>query len=89
MTFEQIFTGRLILMRAQRHVCQGNRYRLGKNHGLFFPIFEDKAADEAFLIVEWRLIELEREFEQKRNRAHRSKRQSLDRRADRQVEAIR
>lgn len=83
MTFEQIFAGRLTLMRAQRHICQA--YLLGFDH--MIPIFRAPEGDAAFWIVENRLVELEREFAEKRSRQKARKRRSLDRRADRQVSA--
>lgn len=84
MTFEQLFRARMLLMSAQRHIAQefisypngesGPKYR-----------FRTQGGAHAFLIVERLLCELEREFESKKNRCDRRKRQSLDRRADRQV----
>lgn len=87
MTFEEIFGGRMVLMRAQRHICQNNKYALCESaHGMFFPVFEDSAADMAFLTIEQNLIILENEFEAKKKLKDKRKRRALDRRADRQVD---
>lgn len=78
MTFEQIFTGRILLMRAQRHIAQEFATVRG---------FRTPAGEEAFFIVERCLVDLEREFDAKKKLSDRNKKRSLDRRADRQVSA--
>jgi hypothetical protein len=83
-TFEQIFTGRLLLMRVQRHISQAEWD--GKSPGLN-PHFKTLAGEKAFFAVERLLVELEREFDEKKKRCDRSKQRRLDRRADRQVRA--
>lgn len=85
MTFEQIFAGRLILMRAQRHIAQAHVLRYAECQNTMQPIFRNAEGREAFWIVEFLLRELKREFTEKRNSCNRGRRQKLDRRADRQV----
>jgi hypothetical protein len=82
-TFEQIFSGRMTLMRVQRHISQAGL--IGWDHSI--PAFRDAAYDEAFFTVERLLVELEREFESRKKRCDRRKQRNLDRRADRQVMA--
>lgn len=63
MTFNQLFTGRLILMRAQRHLAQ--KYVDYKAND--FPCVEGRTA---YFIVERALRQLETEFDsKKRNRS--------------------
>lgn len=81
MTFEQFFSGRMLLMRAQRHICQAGL--TGWDH--MIPVFNDSDRCAAFYIVERLLIELESEFEAKKNRCDQRKRRALERKADRQV----
>jgi|HubBroStandDraft_6_1064221.scaffolds.fasta_scaffold00550_23 hypothetical protein len=81
MTFQQLFSARMLLMRVQRHISQAGL--VGWDH--MIPVFRDASYDEGFFIVEGLLVELEREFDQKRKRCDRRKQRSLDRRADRQV----
>ena len=59
MTFNQIFTGRLILMKTQRHLAQ--KYFCYAKQDFISP--EGK---HAYLIVEGSLQELEREFDAKK-----------------------
>lgn len=82
MSFEEIFTGRLLLMRAQRHISQSAWD--GKSPGLN-PRFKTLAGEQAFFTVERLLVELENEFTQKKRKCDRRKRRALERRADRQV----
>jgi hypothetical protein len=84
MTFEQIFGGRMLLMRVQRHISQAewDGHSPGTN-----PQFKTDAGEEAFFIVEALLVDLEREFDEKKKRCDRNKQRRLDRRADRQVSA--
>jgi hypothetical protein len=84
MTFEKIFSGRMMLMRVQRHISQAEWD--GKSSGLN-PRFKTRSGEEAFFIVERLLIDLEKEFDRKAIVCHRRKRQSVERRADRQVTA--
>jgi hypothetical protein len=81
--FEQLFSGRMLLMRVQRHICQAGL--VGFDH--MIPVFRTPAFDEAFWTVERLLVELEREFETKKKLCDRDKQRRLDRRADRQVSA--
>jgi len=67
MTFGQIFSGRMLLMRAQRHIVQAGVLRLEQDKFLF-PIFRGPAEQQAFLLVERLLVELEREFDENRKR---------------------
>lgn len=86
MTFEQIFSGRMVLMRAQRHIAQGAvRYETGT---YLTPIFRAEPDERAFFLVERLLQDLEREFEEKRKRTRKHKRAELAERADRQVEQL-
>jgi hypothetical protein len=84
MTFEQLFSGRMLLMRVQRHISQAEWD--GRSPGLN-PRFKTLAGEEAFFTVERLLVELEREFEKKKKRCNQIKQRRLDRRADRQVRA--
>jgi hypothetical protein len=62
-TFEQIFSGRMRLLSAMRHIAQQHGcYPQGKLH------FRTGAGGEAFRIVERCIAELEREFNAKRSR---------------------
>lgn len=88
MTYEQIFAGRMILMRAQRHIAQASRY-YGKNiagsrNGAVFA-FRSHSRQQAFFIVESLLVELEGEFDEKRKHCQTAKSKRLAARADRQV----
>lgn len=84
MTFEQIFSGRLVLMSAQRHVAQaGIVYEPGQ---ALIDSFVVDAYQKAFWILERKLCELEREFDDKLKRTRSAtRRRQLDRRAQRQV----
>lgn len=82
LTFEQLFSGRMLLMRAQRHISQAEWD--GKSTGLA-PKFKTPAGDRAFFVVEALLVALEHEFEQKKARCDRRKQRRLERQADRQV----
>lgn len=63
MTFMQIFTGRLILLRTQRHLAQKYADHKANN----FTCVEGRAA---YFIVERALRQLETEFDsKKRNRS--------------------
>jgi hypothetical protein len=81
LSFEQIFSGHMLLVRARRHICQA--WLIGFDH--FIPAFRAPEGDEAFRIIERKLIELETEFDAKKKACDRAKRLRLDRRADRQV----
>ncbi len=49
MTFDQIFAGRFTLMRAERHICQANPYRVVQSsHGMFIPVFCDTGRRRCF-----------------------------------------
>jgi hypothetical protein len=88
MTFEQIFAGRMTLMRAQRHIAQASVLRYEqelKGANWLKPIFRDQAGEQAFFIVELRLIALEREFDIKTMKRSARQRRCLNQRADRQV----
>lgn len=85
MTFEQIFEGRLTLMRAQRHIAQAHVSRYDQSGNTMRPIFGSTEGSEAFWLVEGRIQALEIEFTEKRKSCNRAKRQKLDRRADQQV----
>jgi hypothetical protein len=67
--------------RVQRHISQAGL--IGWDH--MIPTFRNAAYDEAFYTVDRLLVELEREFEEKKKRCDQRKRRTLDRRADRQV----
>jgi hypothetical protein len=82
MTFEQLFSGRMLLMRAQRHISQAEWD--GKSGGLN-PQFKTLAGESAFFTIERLLVELESEFDAKAKTASAKKRKALHRRADRQV----
>lgn len=88
MTFEQIFSGRMLLMRAQRHVAQSGIETYIQGSWLQ-PVFRSAADRAAFCLIEKRLQELEREFDEKAARKDHRKRQLLRRRIDRQVTAQR
>jgi hypothetical protein len=64
MTFEQLFRGRLALMRAQRH--------LNNRAVIFVPgaTYRNPTSSDyqAYFILERLLVDLEREFETKRKR---------------------
>jgi hypothetical protein len=89
MTFEQLFSGRLLLMRAQRHICQAGIARYATNkigtYNWLTPEFRTAADEQAYFTAERLLMELELEFDEKKKRCDRRKQQRLDRRADRQV----
>lgn len=86
MTFEQMFSGRMLLMRAQRHISQTHSaFPCGDSASWLIP---GNAGMHAYQIVEQALQQLEREFDAKRARCKRRGRSaSLARRADRQVTA--
>lgn len=65
MTFLQIFNGRLVLMRAQRHLAQAHTVHapLGSD---WRQLFLSGAGREAMRIVESKLRELETEFDSKK-----------------------
>jgi hypothetical protein len=84
MTFEQLFSGRMLLMRVQRHISQAEWD--GRSPGLN-PRFKTPAGEKAFFTVERLLVELECEFDAKKKLCDRTKQRRLDRRADRQVRA--
>jgi hypothetical protein len=73
-TFEQIFSGRMVLIQAQKHIAQSSIHYRSEGTDWFpvLPMFATKAAEEAYFIVEHALCELEREFEAKRSRRKRS-----------------
>lgn len=85
MTFEQIFSGRMLLMRAQRHIAQSGVKRYALIGNWLTPEFVDAAAEEAFFIVERQLVDLEKLFESKKQRCDAKRRRSLTRRVDAQV----
>ena len=82
MTFEQIFAGRMLLMRVQRHISQAEWD--GRSPGTN-PQFKTYAGEEAFFTVERLLVELESEFDAKAKTVKAKKRKALHRRADSQV----
>lgn len=82
MTFEQIFAGRMLLMRIQRHISQAAW--TGESVGLI-PLFKTQGGKDAYWIVERLLVDLETEFAGKRDRQPKQVRRKLDRRADQQV----
>ena len=85
-TFEQIFSGRMLLMRAQRHIAQAGISRYGlRDSGSRLVEFRSPADEGAFFIVESLLCQLEREFDQKKKRCDRRRRRQLDTRAKRQA----
>lgn len=81
MTFDQIFSGRLLLCRATRHVMQA--HFVGFDHSI--PVFRTPEGDAAFWLIESKLRDLENEFEAKKKRCARRKQLRLYRRADAQV----
>ena len=85
MTFDQLFSGRMLLMRAQRHVAQSGVRRYRVIDDWLTPEFVDTAAEQAFFIIEFRLVELEKLFEAKKSRRDAKSRRHLTRRMDAQV----
>jgi hypothetical protein len=87
MTFEQLFSGRMLLMRVQRHISQVEWDGRCSPSTRLNPHFKTPAGEEAFFIVERLLVLLEGEFDEKKKRCNRIKQRRLDQRADRQVRA--
>lgn len=72
-------------MRVQRHIAQaGISFPCGTSSGWLFTD-PRRPLEEAFLIVERRLCELEKEFEVKKARKSKRERKRLDQRARRQI----
>ena len=79
MTFLQLFKGRMVLMRAQRHVAQASIYYPpdGSKWSDNWPKFYKSTAETSFFLIERLLRELEKEFDAKKR--PRSQRRKIER----------
>ena len=95
MTYDQLFSGRMLLMKAQRHIAQASlvtEARQGSassvNYGIPWPAakFTTPAMCDAFYIVERLLCALEKEFDTKVDaEKQQAKRRALQHRMNQQL----